>query len=60
MAAAADRACWFREADAEGVAEMVFQGGVAGPDAATVAEQHPAVDGQPTSVEGLHLFATAT
>ena len=38
------------------VAEMVFQGGVVGLRRRhRRLEQHPAVDGQPPSVEGLHL-----
>jgi hypothetical protein len=46
----------FREADAEGVAEMMFQGGVVGLRRRDRRlEQDPAVDGQPQAVEGLHL-----
>jgi hypothetical protein len=35
--------------------EVVFQGGIVSSDAATVALKHPSVDGEPASVEGLHL-----
>ena len=46
----------FREPDAQPVAEMVFQGGVVGLRCRHGGfEQHPAVDGQPAPVEGLHL-----
>ena len=46
----------FREPDTEGVAEVVFQGGVVGLRRShRRLEQHPSVDGQPASVEGLHL-----
>jgi hypothetical protein len=46
----------FREADAEPVVEVVFQGGVVGFRRCHRGfEQDPSVDGQPASVEGLHL-----
>ena len=46
----------FREPHPQPVAEMMLQGGVVGLRRRHGRlEQHPSVDGQPASVEGLHL-----
>ena len=46
----------FRKPHPQAVTEVLFEGGVVGFRGCHVGlEQHPSVDGQPASVEGLHL-----